>query len=563
MLKKLNSILTQRDKKFFYILIIFSIIVSLIEVIGISAIMPFLSVAMNFDNIHSNEYFSYIYTYLNFKSEIYFIIALGVALFLFYVLRSALNIVYIYLMTKFSQGRYHLIVFRLFENYMGMSYKNFINKNSSNLTKSIMSEANNLAILISSLLLMISEVFVVLLIYAMMLYVNYKITLVLTAFLMINAVLILKTISVKIKIHGKHRAELQESFYEIVNKSFGNFKQIKLQENDKLVLNEFEKASYNYSSINIIANTLLQVPRLLLEAIAFTLIILIVLYLVWKNQSDISDVIAVLSMFVLALYRLMPSANRILNSYNQILFAHKSLDIIHNDLMYDSEKLGDEIISYNYSIDIKNVRFEYEENKSILQDINFSIKKGDKIAFIGESGSGKSTLVDMLIGLYKPCNGTISVDGKLLCDKNIKCWRNKIGYIPQSVYLFDGTVEDNVVFGSKYNKELIKECLKKAKIYDFLKSKNGLKTIVGEGGIMLSGGQKQRIAIARALYTNPEILVLDEATSALDNDTEEQIMQEIYRLSEDKTLIIIAHRLSTIKQCDKIFKIKNGKIQNG
>ena len=175
-----------------------------------------------------------------------------------------------------------------------------------------------------------------------------------------------------------------------------------------------------------------------------------------------------------------------------------------------------------------------------------------------KSGSGKSTLVDIIISLLEPCSGEIYIDTTKLSDKNLKSWRQKIGYIPQNVYLFDGNVADNVVFGRDFDEKRIIECLKLANIYEFLETKEGIYTQVGDSGISLSGGQKQRIAIARALYGKPEILVLDEATSALDNKTEQKIMDEIYQISSNKTLLIIAHRLSTIQKCDIIYQITKG-----
>ena len=196
----------------------------------------------------------------------------------------------------------------------------------------------------------------------------------------------------------------------------------------------------------------------------------------------------------------------------------------------------------------------------VLNQINLKIKKGQKIAFIGESGSGKSTLVDLITGLYLPDTGSVKIDGQLLTKEVIKSWRKKIGYIPQSIYLFDGTVAENVVFHRPYDEEKLIQVLKKANIYDFLQKKEGLNTNVGDGGIQLSGGQKQRIAIARALYDDPEILVLDEATSALDDATEKKIMEEIYQASAGKTLLVIAHRLSTLKKCEIIYRLDNGVI---
>ncbi|MCF6309096.1 MAG: hypothetical protein L3J19_01265 [Sulfurimonas sp.] len=204
--------------------------------------MPFMSVAMDFNGIHSNKYFIYFFNFFQFSSDIHFVIVFGVILILFYIFRSAINIYYAYAMAKFSHGRYHLIVYRFFENYMGMSYKDFVKKNSSNLTKTIVSEASNLTRLISSVLFILSELLIAVLIYSMMLYVNYKITLLLTLFLFINAILMLKTISKKIKKQGDSRVKTHQAFFETINKSFGNFKIIKLHTNDDVILNEFARS---------------------------------------------------------------------------------------------------------------------------------------------------------------------------------------------------------------------------------------------------------------------------------------------------------------------------------
>jgi len=559
-IKKLRSLLTKRDKQFLLGLFLFSIVISIIETAGISVIMPFIAVATDFDLIHTNAYYSKVYNMFDFDNDVKFVITFGIVLIFFYIFRSIINLFYVYMLNRFTQTRYHLLAYRLFENYMGLPYREFITRNSSTMTKSIINEASNLTSLISAMLFMMSEVFIILFIYSMMLYVSYKITFLLTVILVLNAILMIKTVSVKIKKAGVIRSQMQKKFYEIINRSFGNFKLIKLQSNDKEILKDFKRASFKYSHANITNATLSNIPRLFLEAVGFGIIIFIITYLVWKYETNIANQLALISMFVLALYRLLPSVNRIMTNYNQILFNYKALDIVHNDLMYDSEDLGKEKVSFAKEINIKDLNFEYEEDKSVLKDINLSIKKGSKIAFIGESGSGKSTLVDIIIGLYKPKYGKITIDGVLVSDSNIKSWRSKVGYIPQSVYLFDGTVGENVAFASDYDKDKIDDVLKKAKIYDFLKTKEGQATLVGEGGVMLSGGQRQRIAIARALYTDPEILVLDEATSALDDATEKEIMNEIYGLSDDKTLIIIAHRLSTIDRCEKVYKLVDGTI---
>jgi ATP-binding cassette subfamily B protein len=467
------------------------------------------------------------------------------------------------MLAKFSKGRYHLLAYRLFKNYIGRSYKNFISQNSSNLSKTIINEAQNLSDILSALLFMLSEIFIIIFIYSMMLYINWKITLLLSLILFFNALLLVKTVSKKIKQEGTNKEKFQKVFYEVLNSTFGNFKMLKLKSDDDKILEKFSQASSGYAKSNITNETLGQFPRLFLEALGFIIVVFIVIYLIYKYQTDISGAMALISVFILGLYRLMPSANRILTSYNQIMFNYKALDIIHDDLIYEIENLGDEKIDFNNFIKLDSISFSYIKNKKVLQDISLNIRRGEKIAFIGESGSGKSTLADIIMGLYKPESGSIYVDETVLSSKNIKDWRKKIGYIPQNIYLFDGSVAENIAFDTDFDLQKVKKVLMQASLYDFLeKNHDGLDTKVGENGLKLSGGQKQRVAIARALYSNPDILILDEATSALDNETESKIMDEIYKIAEDKTLIIIAHRLSTISACDKIYTLKEGVIKS-
>ena len=559
-IKKLNYILTKRDKQYLLFLLILSIIVSIIEVIGVGIIMPFISIATNFNNIFNNLFLYKIYKLFHFSSPVSFIVSFGIILIFYYIFRSLFNLFYFYLLNRFSESRYSILAYRLFENYLGMHYIDFINKNSSHLIKTLINEASNLVRLISYALFMMSEIFVLIFIYIMLLWVNWKMTILLTFFLLSNIWILKKVVSTKIKKAGNIRDEMQKKFYEIINASFGNFKIIKLKGNDKEILNKFNEASFGYAKANMINQTLIQVPRLFLEALGFSLIALIVIYLVLKYQTDIKGALPILSMFFLGLYRLMPSVNRIYSSYNEILFYSKSLEITHNDLIYEPEDLGGEEIKFKDKIKLENVSFAYNK-KDVLKDINLKIKKGEKIGIIGESGSGKSTLVDLIIGLYRPKKGKIYIDEVELNEKNLKSWRKKIGYIPQSIYLIDGTIADNVAFGEEIDEKRVKEVLRMANILDFLeKFHEGIYTKVGENGIKLSGGQKQRVAIARALYNNPEVLILDEATSALDNETEAKIMDEIYKVGSNKTLIIIAHRLSTLDKCERIIELKDGRI---
>lgn len=556
-INKLRAIMTRKDKISLIVLFFMSIFLSVLETIGISAIMPFITLASDPSKIIENEYARIIYDFFGFATTTKFMIFFGLVLIGFYIFRAIYSIYYNYILNKFAFLKFHTFAFRLFKNYTNLPYKRFVRKNSSELVKTIVIEATNLSFYIQNFIMMLSEIFIILFLYILLLLVNWQITIVLTIFLGVKVFFLIFSLKNKIKKEGNKRADMQTKFYKILNETFGNFKVIKLIQNEEKIYNEFSNASYEYARANIINNTLAALPKLSLETIGFSILVAIVVYVLFKYE-DASFVIPIISMYALALYRILPAINRILSSYNGMLFLSQSLNIVYNELSYTPKKEGKEDIQFNNKIELKNVNFEYIKGKKILNNINLAVNKGDKIAFVGESGSGKSTLVDLIIGLYKPISGEVYIDDKLLNSDNIRAYRSKIGYIPQSIYLFDGTVGENVAFGYEYDKEKIIGVLKKANIYDFLSSKEGIDTLVGDGGIQLSGGQKQRIGIARALYSNPEILVLDEATSSLDSDTEAKIMEEIYEISIDKTLLVIAHRLSTVERCNIKVQLHKG-----
>ncbi|ECP6256733.1 ABC transporter ATP-binding protein [Campylobacter coli] len=560
MLKKIFFILSKEDKKFLFSLLLFSVFISFIESFAISLVMPFITLASDFSYFDKNKYLIRLKDYLAlpvFEIIVYF----GVVLIIFYVLRALLNSYYFHLLARFSKGRYHAIAYKVFAKFLNTDYENFTQKNQSEILKSITGEVYNLSTMISSFLLMMSEIFVVLLLYTLMLLVNYKITLFLSLFMIINAFILIKVLSPIVKKAGLKREEAMKNFFEILNTNLNNFKLIKLKTKEDGVLNLFKTQSEIFARANITNESVSAMPRIYLEGVGFCVLVFIVVFLVFKNQSDISGILATISIFVLALYRLMPSANRIITSYHDLLYYRSSLDIIYQILKQKEESLGEEKINFDKELGLENLTFGYKDKKNLFTCLNLSIKKGEKIAFIGESGCGKSTLVDIIIGLLSPREGRVLLDENELNMKNVKNYRQKIGYIPQNIYLFNDSIAKNISFGDEVDEEKLQRVIKQANLEHFVKNlPQGVQTKVGDGGSNLSGGQKQRIAIARALYLDPEILVLDEATSALDMESEARIMDEIYKISKDKTMIIIAHRLSTITRCDSIYRLENGKL---
>jgi len=560
-LKKLNEILSKRDKLFLYALFLFSLLIALIETIGVSIIMPYISLANDLTQIEQNVYYTYVYDYFRFNDPIRFVIIFGVFIVFFYILRAIINASYMYYIMRFTFSRYDIIVNKLFKNYLKMPYKDFVKSNTSVLTKTIINEASYITELFKATLLFASETLVFVFIYSILLYVDYEVILGITILIGVIGLFVFTTISKITKKKGKEREIHQKHFYEILNKNFNNIKMLKLQSLE-CALSDFSKASKLYTGTVMIRSTIQHFPRLIFEAIGFSIVSLMIIFFLYRYNTDISSHYATLTVFILGLYRLLPSITRIFLNFNSILFYYKSLDLIHSDFNLKQEELGNSVVGFSNTIRLNNIAFSYKEDHKLINNLSLEILKNEKVAFIGESGSGKSTLIDIIMGLHQTTEGSIYIDNTELNDNNLNSWREHFGYIPQSVYLFDGTVAENIAFGLDIDENKVIEVLNKANIWKMLEQKDGLYTKVGEGGVMLSGGQKQRIAIARALYKNPDILVLDEATSALDDETENKIMNEIYDLAENKTLIIIAHRLSTIRRCEKVYEMRNGQLED-
>lgn len=547
---KLRFLTTRRDKITLLILLGMTILSSVIETVGIGIIMPFITFASNPSLLLENQYGSMVYHFFGFSSTQAFMFAFSGALIAFYFFRLIYNTFYSYFINQFAFRKYHNLAFRLYQRILRSSFLDFANKNSDIIRRNIITDALSTSHYVRNFLLLYSEFFTIAFLYSILLIVSWKMTLVLTCILAFKVFLITQTISKIIKRRGEERVKIEGGFLGLLSNSFGNFKIIKIKDAQSKLEEDFLDKGYNRARIEIATQTLIELPRNLLESFGFVILIACVAYILYRYE-DASAVLPIMSMYALALYKVLPSVNKILNYYNSMKIYSKSLEIVYDELKDIPQAEGSEKIDFSRDITLQNISFSYIANKPIIQNLSLQIQKGEKIAFVGPSGAGKSTLVDIITGFYQPNSGKIFVDDTLLTQENIKSWRRKIGYIPQQIYLFDGDVAENIAFGSEYHEERIIQACKIAKIYDFLQEHEGIYTKVGDGGIKLSGGQRQRIGIARAIYDDPEILVLDEATSALDNETEAQIMNEIYELSKNKTLLVIAHRLSTVERCDR------------
>ncbi|WP_245534814.1 ABC transporter ATP-binding protein [Treponema primitia] len=522
--------------------------------------MPFISVISN-PVILNDGLYKKLFDAFRFTSNNGFIIFFGIFIILLYIFRSAYNIFYIYLLNRFSFGMFRYLIFNLFKTYITLPYKVYVQRNSTQFTEVITGEAFQVSLLLQNLIQMFSETFTVLLLYILIFLMEWRITLILTIIFGLSVFGIMTIVAKVSKQQGIKRTESYQVLYQMLSETFGNFKFIKLKGNDGGILNNVDQTAQKIARTQIISNSFGIMPRIILECFGVSCIVSLVIIIVWQYHN-FDKVISLIMMYALAFYRILPAISRMLTNFNSIIYLEHPLDVVYNDIYQETEKDGNDSIIFKETIKLSGISFFYLPDKEILNNISLEIKRGEKIAITGESGSGKSTLADIIIGINKPLTGTLYIDDIPVTEKNIRMWRNKIGYIPQSIYLIDNTVAENVAFGTEIDEKKMIHVLQMANIWDFLLTKEGINTQVGEAGIQLSGGQKQRIGIARALYNDPEVLVLDEATSSLDNETEAKIMDEIYEVSNKKTLtlIVIAHRLSTVNLCDRVIKINNGKI---
>ena len=557
-ISKLLRLMTRKHKIYLGLMIVITIGFSLVETIGISAIMPFISIVSDPALLESGWY-KKAFDFLGFASAERFIITMGIGIIIFYIFRGVYSVALTYLTNRYAIGMYRHFSIKLFKLNLSVPYKVYAQKNSAELMHSITRETNDSSKVVLNLLQLSSEIFTMLMVYAVIVFINWKMTLVVTAVLLFMVIFLLSLLTRVSSIQGKKKFTSARKMNRILKETLDNLKYVKLKGNEEDILSAYEKTIKINTRSEIITHVLGIIHKGILESIGFSFLIAVVVFIVWIYH-DASKVIPIISMYALALYRILPSIHRTLININYIVYHEKTLENVYENTYQSVEKEGDAPLDFNRSIRLENISFKYLSGGEVINDISLEINKGEKVAFTGESGSGKSTLVDIITGIHKPVSGKVYIDDTLLINENIRSWRKKIGYIPQSIYLFDGTVAENVAFGSEPNEEKIKISLIKANIWDFLSQKEGMETLVGDGGIQLSGGQQQRIGIARALYDDPEVLVLDEATSALDTETEQKIMDEIYSVSAHKTLIVIAHRLSTVERCDRRVRIENGRI---
>jgi len=559
-IKNIFSILLTNKKNKFIGLVGLMFVLSMLELIGLGILLPVIDIVSSPEKFANNEYIIIIndlFLFSNMHSAVFVLLAF---LVLFFIFKSVITLYIIFKQQIFVNTMFKDLSVDILEHILLLKYEEFKQKDKSMYLKDIINSSAYLSLCTFNILQLFTEFFVLIAIIIFMgFYIGFVNILYLLVVVTIVAILF-KSVTKNISLYGQQRDSVMHDITKTATEALSGYKEIRNNNVLDCVIAEYQKKANPYVNIYAKFGTMINVPKIVLESITALTIIGYLFYIFYVNipiQSVMQDLIV----FAFVGLRTIPSLTKLLGASAQIKYFGTESEKFKNLFNYSNNK-----IDYNHSLDdftntieFKNINYKYPSKDSyVLNDINFTVEKNKKYGFVGKSGSGKSTLFDIILGLNSPNSGKIIVDSQdYLSFENIDITKF-IGVVTQSIFILDGTYEDNILFFNKEkNTDLLKKSIAGAQLSELIN--NDADNLVGEDGKNLSGGQKQRLAIARALYQNKSILLLDEATSALDNETERNFINHLNTKNEH-TVLIIAHRLSTVKDCDKIFVFKDGKI---
>lgn len=552
------------------------VVMAALDTAGVASVMPFLGVLGNPQIVDSNLILASIYEALGFSSVDSFLLALGAMAFVLILFAAFFRTVTHFAMNRFIEMRRHSIGERLLETYLRQPYAFFLDRHSGDMATSILSEVDQLVgNVLRPGLLMVAHIIVLLALVALLTVVDPLLAAIVAGVLAVLYGAIFISVQGLLGRIGWARLQANKERFEAASEALGGIKDIKLLGREHAYLARFSGPSLRHSKYQATNQTLSQVPKFLLEAVAFGGILSMALVLLalhgGTTSSALGQVLPLLGLYAFAGYRMLPAAQYIYEGFARLRFGAAAVDGVYNDLhgrahLMEIRGQAPAPMRPRKCITLDHMSFSYPNARQVaLHDIHLSIPVGSSMGLVGSTGAGKTTLVDVILGLLRPTRGGIIVDDQPVTSENLRSWQRALGYVPQNIFLTDTSVAENIALGippEEIDFDQVIRCARMAQVHEFVTQELSEEygTVVGERGVRLSGGQRQRIGIARALYHDPEVLVFDEATSALDSVTERSVLEAMDSLSRHKTIILIAHRLSTVQKCDQVVLLEKGKV---
>jgi ABC-type multidrug transport system fused ATPase/permease subunit len=564
--KKVFFLISKKKKKELILLSLLLFVGIIFEMGSLGILFPVFELLLNNQIFDKYPFLNDIYIFFGNPTQSQIVIFVMISLLITFLLKNIFLLFLTWKQSKFAIELSEELNNKLFKGYLNQTYSFHIKRNSGELISNIQNEIQQFSSFIQSLIFMSLEIAVLTGVVITLFLIEPLGALFISLIMAFSAFILHYLTKKKIINWGKKRQLADLNINKNLIQSFSGIKDLILNSAEFFFQDKYKKELRDRSKVYIKQLTLMQFPKLYIEFLAIFCMSSLIILMVLINRP-LESFLPTVGIFLAAAFRALPSVNKILGSLQNIKFTKTVIDLLIKEFSIIDNNIKPkfiEKIDFKNEIIVKNVNFYYEDSDLItLENINFSIKKGDSIGITGPSGSGKSTLVDIILGLLHPSEGNIFVDN-IDTFLNLKKWQSIIGYVPQSIYLTDDSLINNIAFGlskEEIDNKKIEEAIIKAQLSKFIESlPERLNTNVGENGVKLSGGQRQRIGIARALYNNPEILIFDEATSSLDENTESEVMKSVDFLKGKITMILIAHRLSTLKNCDRIIQLNEGKI---
>ncbi len=571
-IKQLFNLLSQAQRRRFYLLQFLVTLMAFMEIIGVASIIPFMALVGDMSQLQQDTVYAKLYQASGISSELEFITILGIGVVIMLFISGTISIFTTWRLSMFGTQLGTELSTRLYTHFIKQNWLFHASVNSAKLTKKIVNETNRVSggIILPIMQMNSRVVFTIFMVVSIFIY-DPKVAIIGITIFAIVYLILFKIVKRHLELNGKAISEIFSKRYRLNNEGFGGIKDLLLMGRDNNYIKSFRQTSQSLAYSQGTNNALAQVPRYFIEIVAFGAMMTITLYLISNYNGDLGKILPTLSLYTLAAFKLLPAIQNIYANVAAIRGNIAAFYSIQKDLIWSmqtkvsKEKTEQGCLHVEDKITLDNITFTYPDKiKSTLKHVNMSIPTNTVVGIVGPSGSGKSTLINILLGLIEPQEGDLKIDDVVINNNNRRSWQNSIGFVAQNIFLSDRSIAENVAFGiakDEINFDRVYKALDLSHLTELTQNlDNGVNTLVGERGVKLSGGQSQRIGIARALYHEAEVLVFDEATSSLDGISEKKVMEAINKFGGQKTIIMIAHRIKTVQNCDQIFFVDKGQV---